>query len=111
MRIRKNRDRKPSGRIRRTARRIIRPAVPYAAALIVLTVAALVADSRFLLGGAVFGPLVLAGDRLRMHWGWHYKGGKAAARKRRAYQGEATAGDLAGLPVVGVPIGTVRRFT
>jgi hypothetical protein len=58
--------------------------------------------------GAVLGA---AGDRLREHWGWHRKGGKAALRKRRRYQGHATFGELGrNLPAgQGVPIGTVRR--
>ena len=57
--------------------------------------------------GAIFG---LAADRLRELWGWHRKGGKAALRKRRRYQGPATLAELArNLPAgQGVPIGTVR---
>lgn len=58
--------------------------------------------------GAILG---LAADRIREHLGWHRKGGKAALRKRRRYQGHATLSELGrNLPAgQGVPIGTVRR--
>ena len=89
---------------------------PYVASLAVTGVLALVlfiaAPSLLLLTilpvGAVLG---IAGDRLRMHWGLHRRGGKAALRKRARYQGPATLAELArNLPAgQGVPIGTVRR--
>ncbi len=55
--------------------------------------------------GAILG---LAGDRLREHWGWHRKGGKAALRKRRRYQGPATMSELTRNLThdQGVPLGT-----
>jgi hypothetical protein len=96
--------------------RIPPPLRPYAASLAAVGVLALVlleaAPSLLLLtllpAGAVLG---IAADRLRMHAGWHRRGGKAALRKRRRYQGPAPLAELArNLPAgQGVPIGTVRK--
>jgi hypothetical protein len=43
--------------------------------------------------GAVLG---VAGLKLHEAWGWHRKGGKAAARRRRSYQGPASRREIAG---------------
>jgi hypothetical protein len=109
-------DPKPPGWFRRriapkvkAARRI---ALPYAAWLVPFTVAAVVLSAWWPLIFALGGITHLAGDRLRLHYGWHRRGGKAAARKRRAYQGEATISELArnlGRDE-GVLIGSVRRL-
>lgn len=105
---------KPPGRLRRGLRRCV--ASPWALSLegVAVLVLALLAAAPRLLPlallplGAVLG---IAADRLREHWGWHRKGGRAAMRQRRRYQGRATIGELArNLPDRdGVLIGTVRR--
>jgi hypothetical protein len=109
---RKPRTPKPPGRVRRYLRRQIRPALPYAAWLALFALAALVLQSWLPLVFALGGITALAGDRLRLHLGWHRRGGKAAMRKRARYQGQASLGEISrnfGLGGQGVPIGTVRR--
>ena len=74
-------------------------------ALILLTAAPGLLPLVLLPLGAILG---LAADRLREHLGWHRKGGKAALRKRRRYQGPATMSELTRTltPDPGVPLGT-----
>jgi hypothetical protein len=107
---------KPPGRLRRriapkvaAARRIV---LPYAGWLALWAVIALVLSAWWPLVFVLGGITHLAADRIRLHWGWHRSGGKAAARKRRAYQGEATISEL-GRHLGrdrGVLIGSVRRL-
>ena len=76
-------------------------------ALILLTAAPGLLPLVLLPLGAILG---LAADRLREHLGWHRKGGKAALRRRRRYQGHATLAEV-GRNLShdrGVLIGTVR---
>lgn len=91
-------------------------AVPYALSLAAVGILALVllvaAPSllwlTLLLTGGIIG---IAADRFREHRGWHRKGGKAALRKRRRYQGPATFRELSRnlSHSQGVLIGTARR--
>lgn len=69
---------------------------PYAASLLTAVVLALITGQSWLLlltCGAVLG---IAGLKLHEGWGWHRKGGKAAARARRKYQGHASRHEIAG---------------
>ena len=105
-------DPKPRGVIRRFIRRHrSSPWVLSLAGMVILALVLLAAapgSLPFVLLplGAILG---LAADRLREHLGWHRKGGKAAMRKRRRYQGPATTGELARNLThdQGVPLGTV----
>ena len=104
-------DPKPRGVIRRFIRR--RRSSPWVLSLagIAVLVLVLLAAAPGLLAfvllplGAILG---LAADRLREHLGWHRKGGKAALRKRRRYQGPATMSELTRNLThdQGVPLGT-----
>lgn len=99
----KDKTSKPPGRIKRAIRRkkagvfkAVRPALVSLAAVAVLALALMGAEPSLLpLAllplGAVLG---VAGDRYREHRGWHRRGGKAAMRKRRRYQGHATWPEL-----------------
>ena len=99
------------GRVRRFGRRALRtPGALSAAgtaglALIMLAAAPGLLPLVLLPLGAILG---LAADRLREHLGWHRKGGKAALRKRRRYQGPATMSELTRNLThdQGVPLGT-----
>jgi hypothetical protein len=69
---------------------------PYAASLLTAVVLAVITGQSWLLlltCGAVLG---IAGLKLHEGWGWHRKGGKAAARARRKYQGHASRREIAG---------------
>ena len=101
------------GRVRRFGRRALRTPWALSAAgtaglaLILLTAAPGLLPLVLLPLGAILG---LAADRLREHLGWHRKGGKAALRRRRRYQGHATLAEV-GRNLShdrGVLIGTVR---
>lgn len=111
MRKRPDKPTPKSGRIRRFVRR--RRSSPWVLSLagIAVLVLVLLAAAPGLLPlvllplGAILG---LAADRLREHLGWHRKGGKAALRKRRRYQGPATMSELTRNLThdQGVPLGT-----
>jgi hypothetical protein len=105
--------RRPPGRIRRAVHRrhraVLKAALPYAACLAAAVIAALAFHELWLAALGVGGVLAIALDRLRLHWGWHRSGGNAAMRKRRRWQGHATAADLRRLPAEGVPLGTAGR--
>ena len=101
------------GRVRRFGRRALRTPWALSAAgtaglaLIMLAAAPGLLPLVLLPLGAILG---LAADRLREHLGWHRKGGKAALRRRRRYQGHATLAEV-GRNLShdrGVLIGTVR---
>lgn len=104
-------DPKPRGVIRRFIRRHrSSPWVLSLAGMVILALVLLAAAPGslplvLLPLGAILG---LAADRLREHLGWHRKGGKAAMRKRRRYQGPATMSELARNLThdQGVPLGT-----
>ena len=91
------------GPVTRAARRkqaaAQRAAAPYMRALaavgllaLILTIAA--RGALWLALIPLGGVLGIAADRFREHLGWHRKGGKAAMRKRRKYQGTATRGEI-----------------
>ncbi len=94
---------RPPGLVGRAVRRkraaVCRAARPYLAGLATVAVPAVflaVAAPGWLWlallpAGAVLG---LAADRFREHRGWHRCGGKAAARRRRRWQGHATWPEL-----------------
>ena len=108
MRKRPDKPTPKSGRIRRFVRRrrsspwVLSLAAVAVLALILLAAAPGLLPLALLPLGAVLG---LAADRLREHWGWHRSGGKAAARRRRRYQGWAGRGDIARLRGLGPSTG------
>lgn len=89
--------RKP-GRLERAARRkalaAVKPAMPYAACIAAAVLAAAVLHRPGLAWAALGAAAMHAGLRLHEAYGWHRGGGKAAMRRRRRYQGTATAREL-----------------
>lgn len=89
---------KPPGKIKRAAQRkrarVAREAIPYAASFAAAAAGAAILRQPDV---AIYGSGVISGViGLRLHeaFGWHRGGGKAAMRKRRRHQGEATRRDL-----------------
>ena len=101
-------------RKREAARGAVRPyllSITAAAAfwLLLLIAAPGLEWAALLPAGAVLG---IAADRLRMHWGWHFRNSRMAAWKRRRHQGPASWPELrarAFSPRNGIPICTVTR--
>lgn len=92
-------------------RTAMRPYFPGVAASLFLAVLLLAADPAWLWLAVLpaWSAVTLAADRFREYLGWHRRGGKAALRKRRRYQGPASMSELArSFSAEGVPIGTVR---
>ena len=87
------------GSVSRKRAAVMRAARPYVASLTAVAVAVLVLavmESALLWVTLVpfGGVLAIGGDRLPEHLGWHRKGGSAAARKRRRYQGMASRREI-----------------
>ena len=75
-------------------RRSVRAAAPYGAAYGLTVLAGLILRSPLLVGMALGGAGVHGTIRLHEAHGWHRKGGKAAMRRRRRFQGTATRREI-----------------
>lgn len=89
---------KPPGPLARKTRQLAgnaaRALAPYLAALAVAAILSVVTGEGWILV-LIFGAAGWHGA-LRLHegYGWHRQGGRAAARKRRKYQGPASRAEL-----------------
>jgi hypothetical protein len=101
---------RPERWARRKAPSAFRAALPYAAWLIPFAILALVLGAAWPVIFALGGVVHLAADRLRIHLAWHRNGGKAALRRRAAWQGHATPAEISRnlSHDRGVFVGTVR---
>jgi hypothetical protein len=99
----KDKQPRPPGKIKRAIRRrksaayrAVRPHIIALAATAVFAFLLLVAAPGWSWLAAVpaGGILAIAGDRYREHRNWHRRGGRAAMRKRRRWQGHATWAEL-----------------
>lgn len=89
--------------------KIEKAALRYGTAVLAVVLASAALRSLPLLIAGIVIVAGVAAVRLRRAYRWHRRGGEAAMRRRRRFQGEATFAELRRLPSQGVPIGTVRR--
>jgi hypothetical protein len=75
---------------------LFRATWPYAAALAAAGILTVVTGQTWLLLLTLGAILGIAGLKLHEAYGWHRRGGKAAARARRKYQGHASRREIAG---------------
>jgi len=69
---------------------------PYAIPLAVAAIVLLITGQTWLLLLTLGAILGIAGLKLHEAYGWHRRGGKAAARARRKYQGHASRREISG---------------